>query len=103
LVEVKPENVVWLESLITIIESAVKNEVYPILRRVDEQEVARTAAENPMFVEDAIRAITNSLNQEEFIHDWIVKCSHEESLHTNEAIAISWKGISNGFRGTYYI
>ena len=103
LVEVKPENVIWLESLIMIIEASVINEVFPILRRVDEQEVARIAAENPMFVEDAIRSITNALNSEEFIYDWIVKCSHEESLHTNEAIAISWKGIENGFRGTYYI
>lgn len=103
LVEVKPENVIWLETLIDIIESAVKNKVYPILRRIDEQEVAKTAAENPMFVEDAIRSITNSLNNIGTIHDWIVKCSHEESLHTNEAIAISWKGIPNGFRGTYYI
>lgn len=103
LVEVKPENRVWLEELIFLVELAVKNEVYPILRRMDEQEVARLAAENPMFVEDAIRQIIHFLNMDKGIYDWVVKCSHEESLHMNEAIAKAWKGIPNGFRGTYFL
>jgi GTP cyclohydrolase IB len=103
LVEIKPGNIVWLENLIELIENVVVNRVYPILRRVDEQDVAKTAAENPMFVEDSIREISYALNQQELIYDWIVKCSHEESLHMNEAIAKSWKGIPNGFRSTYYL
>ena len=103
LVEVKEGNVIWLETLIDLIETAVSNKVYPILRRIDEQEVARIAGENPQFVEDSIRRICNALNQQELIHDWIVKCSHEESLHQNNAIAISWKGVEKGFRGTYYL
>jgi len=103
LVEVKPENRIWLEELIELVESSVINRVYPILRRVDEQEVARIAGVNPMFVEDAIREISCRLNQNELIYDWIIKCSHEESLHMNEAIAKAWKGIPNGFRSTYYL
>lgn len=103
LVEIKPGNIVWLENLIEFIENVVVNRVYPILRRVDEQYVAKTAALNPMFVEDAIREISYTLNQQETIYDWIVKCSHEESLHMNEAIAKSWKGIPDGFRSTYYL
>lgn len=103
LVEVKPENTVWLEQLIELVENAVSNKVYPILRRMDEQEVARVAAENPQFVEDSIRRICNSLNQQEFIYDYIVKCYHEESLHTSNAIATCWKGVPNGFRGTYFL
>jgi len=103
LVEVKPENIIWLESLIELIENSVSNKVYPILRRMDEQEVARVAAENPQFVEDSIRRICSSLNKESNIYDFIIKCSHEESLHMNNAIAISWKNVPNGFRGTYYL
>jgi len=103
LVEVKPENVIWLETLIELIENSVSNRVYPLLRRMDEQIVAKIAAENPQFVEDSIRRICNSLNQEESIHDYIVKCYHEESLHTSNAIAIAWKGIDKGFRGTHYL
>ena len=37
------------------------------------------------------------------LRDWIVKCSHEESIHTSEAIAINWKGIPNGFDGRRFI
>lgn len=106
LVEVKPENIIWLEELIQLVETAVTNEVYPILRRMDEQEVARIAAQNPMFVEDAIREIVSILNGKfgkEMIFDWIVKCSHEESLHANEAIAKCWKGVPNGFDGRYFL
>jgi GTP cyclohydrolase I len=103
LVEVKPENVIWLETLIELVENAVSNRVYPLLRRMDEQIVAKIAAENPQFVEDSIRRICNALNQEEFIYDYILKCSHEESIHTSNAIATAWKGVPAGFRGTYYL
>lgn len=102
LVEVKPENVVWLEMLIEIIESSVSNKVFPILKRVDEQEVAKIAANNPQFVEDSIRRICNSLEKQKFIHDYIVKCCHEESLHTSNAIATAWKGIEGGFDGSHF-
>ena len=37
------------------------------------------------------------------IKDWLVKCSHEESIHTSEAIAVCYKGIENGFNTKYYI
>jgi len=103
LVEVKPENIIWLETLIEIIENSVSNKVYPILRRMDEQEVAKIAFENPQFVEDSIRRICYALNLETQIYDYILTCSHEESLHTSNAIARAWKGISGGFVGTYYL
>lgn len=103
LTEVDLPNIIWLEDIIDVVEKAVKNTPTPILRRVDEQEFARRAAENPMFVEDAIRYISQGLNNEKYIKDWIVKCTHEESIHTHEAIAINWKGIPNGFTGLYFL
>lgn len=103
LVEIKNNGIMWIESLIEIIESSVKTYTLPILRRIDEQEMAKIAAQNPMFVEDSIRRIVNSLNKEDLIHDWILKCTHEESIHISNAIAICWKGIEGGFRSTYYL
>jgi GTP cyclohydrolase I len=94
---------VWLEDIIESVESELKTLPYPVIKRVDEQEIARVAAENPMFVEDAIRSISNSLNKMDGIYDWLVKCSHEESIHTSEAIAINWKGIPGGFNGRRYL
>lgn len=103
LVEVKEPNYVWLENIIEVVESKIKTLPYPVIKRVDEQEIARVAAKNPLFVEDAIRLISESLNEMSTLYDWIVKCRHEESIHTSEAIAVNWKGITDGFNGRRYL
>lgn len=103
LIEVDLPNIVWLEDIIQLVEKAVKNVPIPILRRADEQELARVAEKNPMFVEDAIRYISEALNNKENVKDWIVKCTHEESIHTHEAIAINWKGIPSGLNGLKFL
>jgi GTP cyclohydrolase I len=103
LVEVEEPNYVWLEDIIECVENEIKTLPYPIIKRTDEQAIAAVAAENPMFVEDAIRLISNALNQKPEIKDWIIKCTHEESIHTSEAIAINWKGVRGGFNGARYL
>lgn len=103
LVETQEPHYVWLEDIIEAVERDIKTLPYPIIKREDEQEIARIAARNPMFVEDAIRCVSNALNCREDIFDWIVKCTHEESIHTSEAIAVNWKGIPNGFNGRRFI
>lgn len=102
LIECDPKNYIWLEDLIEATEQNIKTLPYPIIKRIDEQEIARIAAENPMFVEDAIRLISKSLDEMPIL-DWIVKCSHEESIHTSEAISVNWKGIFGGFDGGRYL
>lgn len=103
LVEVIDPNYVWLEDIIETVESGIKTIPYPIIKRVDEQEIARVASNNAMFVEDAIRIISKNLNERNDFYDWIVKCIHEESIHTSEAIAINFKGVPNGFDERYYL
>lgn len=103
LVETKEPHYVWLEDIIEAVENEIKTLPYPIIKREDEQEIARIASLFPMFVEDAIRLISDVLDKREDIYDWIVKCTHEESIHTSEAIAINYKGIDGGFDGHYYL
>lgn len=103
LVEVIPPHVVWLEDIIDIVEKSIKTLPYPIVQRLDEQEIARIASENPLFVEDAIRRIAAGLSADENIFDWLVKCTHQELIHTSDAIAICWRGLEDGFDGTYYL
>ena len=102
-VEVNDNEYVWLENIIEAVEQNLVTLPYPVIKRVDEQEIARIAAENPMFVEDAIRRISYVLNENSQLYDWIVKCVHEESIHTSEAIAINWKGMPGGFNGRRYL
>lgn len=94
---------IWLEDIIEAVESRIITLPYPIIKREDEQEIARVAAENPMFVEDSIRIISDVLENMECIKDYIIKCSHEESIHTSEAIAINYKGIPGGFAARRYV
>jgi len=104
LIEGKGEpHYIWLEDVIEAVETKIRTLPYPVIKRVDEQEIARIAAENPMFVEDAIRLISEALDDMPSVADWIVKCSHEESIHTSEAIAINWKGMPMGFDGRRYL
>jgi len=102
MIEGENDSYIWLEDIIESVERAIKTIPYPIIKRVDEQEIARIAAENPIFVEDAIRQISVELDVLP-THDWIVKCSHEESIHTSEAIAINYKGCMNGFDYKFFL
>jgi GTP cyclohydrolase IB len=102
LVEAEKGAYIWLEDVIDCVEKGIKTLPYPIIKRVDEQAIAEIAAKNPIFVEDAIRQISVELNLLP-AYDWIVKCSHEESIHTSEAIAVNWKGITNGFDYKFFL
>jgi GTP cyclohydrolase I len=83
--------------LINELEDIVANKMYPIIKRVDEREIAVRALENTFFVEDIIRKVTKKLNDITVIKDWIVKCVHEDSIHQHDVFAIAYKGINNGF------
>lgn len=103
LVQGDEHHYIWLEDIVERVERVIKTIPYPIIKREDEQEIARIAAENPIFVEDAIRSISEELDSMKGVIDWIVKCIHEESIHTSEAIAVNWKGVDGGFDYRYYL
>jgi len=88
---------IWLEDIIDVVLQVIKTQPYPIIKRIDEQEISRIASQNPLFVEDAIRLISNEIDKMVGVIDWCIKCTHEESIHMHNAIAITWKGIDNGF------
>jgi len=83
--------------LISKFEDIVVNKMYPIIRRMDEQKIAITASKNTFFVEDIIRRAIHKLNSIDNIEDWIVKCCHEDSIHSHNVVAIAYKGIDHGF------
>jgi len=103
LLETHPRAYVWLEDIIDLVENAVHTIPYPIIKRNDEKWIAGLAKIHPQFVEDSIREISHRLDYQKDIVDWFVKCTHEESIHTSNAIAINWRGKRNGFDETTYI
>ncbi|MGK7296409.1 MAG: GTP cyclohydrolase FolE2 [Candidatus Wenzhouxiangella sp. M2_3B_020] len=85
------------EDLIDLIEDALKTPVQTAVKREDEQEFARLNGQNLMFCEDAGRRVQRALESDERILDYWARCSHFESLHPHDAVAIVTKGVENGY------
>ena len=81
-----------------MIEDALQTPVQTAVKREDEQEFARLNGHNLMFCEDAARRVQNALNNNEaFYNDFWVRIEHLESLHAHDAVAITTKGLTNGY------
>ena len=92
-VEVRMTRFVWIEDLIALVESCGSAPVYSLLKREDEKAVTEQAYDNPMFVEDIVRAVTVKLQQIEEISWFRVECENFESIHKHSAYAqVEWDG-----------
>ena len=58
----------------------------------DEQAFAELNAANPMFVEDAARLFADRLLADTRIGDFRIVASHQESLHSHDAVSILTEG-----------
>ena len=85
-------------ALIDAIEDALKTPVQAAVKRADEQEFARLNGQNLMFCEDAARRLKHALNQLGDFDDFWLRVNHYESLHAHDAVAVTAKGISGGYR-----
>jgi GTP cyclohydrolase I len=92
-VEVLPnQSCLWFEDLIDLCRSAVATETQVMVKREDEQAFAELNAANPIFVEDAARLFCAALQSEERIGDFRVVASHQESLHSHDAVSVLTEG-----------
>jgi GTP cyclohydrolase I len=81
-----------LEDLIELARSAVVTETQVMVKREDEQAFAELNAANPIFVEDAARLFCEALRSDARIGDFRVMASHQESLHSHDAISLLTEG-----------
>ena len=79
---------IWLEDLITWVEECASCQVYSLLKREDEKAVTEQAYDNPMFVEDMVRAVTEKLRSEPTINWFKIQCENFESIHNHSAYAM---------------
>ena len=63
-----------------------------MVKREDEQAFAELNAANPIFVEDAARLFCQELQADARIGDFRVIASHQESLHSHDAVSILVEG-----------
>ncbi len=82
----------WFEDLIDHCRNAVPTETQVMVKREDEQAFAELNASNPIFVEDAARLFCQELTTDDRIRDFRVMASHQESLHSHDAVSILTHG-----------
>lgn len=87
-----------IRKFIKTIEDAVYTLPYQVIKRVDEQEIAKRSWSYTQFVEDSSRNIGLTLKKLDLIKDWVVVVNHEESIHQHNASAILYKGVKGGLR-----
>ncbi len=90
-VELKGEGV-WFEDLIEMARTGVPTETQVMVKREDEQAFAELNAANPIFVEDAARLFAEQLQANEGVGDFRVMASHQESLHSHDAVSLLTEG-----------
>ncbi len=78
---------IWIEDIIDLTESCASCDVYSILKRPDERYVTEKAYENPMFVEDIVREVSERLMADENITWFTVESENFESIHNHSAYA----------------
>ncbi len=86
------QDVLWFEDLIDRARAAVPTETQVMVKREDEQAFAELNAANPIFVEDAARLFTEQLHLDVRISDFRVIASHQESLHSHDAVSVLTEG-----------
>lgn len=78
-----------LTDLLDLAESAASAPVYPLLKRPDERFVTMQAYDNPVFVEDMARTVTERLRTDDRVLAFRVHASNDESIHDHAAYAMT--------------
>ena len=86
------EKFFWIEDIITLIESSASSELYTLLKREDEKHVTEAAYDNPKFVEDLVREVTQKLEAHHSFRWFRVEVEAEESIHNHSAYAYVERG-----------
>ena len=87
-ISVEVNDIVWIEDLQEICEKALKTETQVIVKREDEMAFAELNGSYLKFVEDAARLLYEQLSEDDRVKDFRVICSHQESLHSHDAVSV---------------
>jgi GTP cyclohydrolase I len=88
------DDLVWIEDVVDACREALLTETLVFCKREDEQAFAELNGSQPKFVEDAIRLLADKVNEINGVTDYKIICSHQESLHNHNAVAVITKGVN---------
>jgi GTP cyclohydrolase I len=90
------KNSVWIEDVISLVESSASSELYSLLKRQDEKAVTERAYDNPVFVEDLVRNVVLRLRAHPDVTWFNVEAENFESIHNHNAYACIWSHRRTG-------
>ena len=76
-----PNNTLWIEDVIPLVEAQASAPTFPLLKRPDERFVTEMGYNNAKFSEDIARDVQLSLESRKEILEWSLKVENEESIH----------------------
>jgi GTP cyclohydrolase IB len=99
-VQVRADDFLWIEDVISAVESCASAPLYALLKREDEKFVTEQAYDNPKFVEDMVRDTVIALRELEGVSSLQVNASNHESIHNHAAFGfIRWSRDSESGSG----
>jgi GTP cyclohydrolase I len=78
----------WIEQLVELVEQGASTQVFAVLKRPDEKWVTEAAYDNPKFVEDIVRDLARTLENDPRITWYEVNSENFESIHNHNAYAM---------------
>ena len=87
-ISIEFDKMVWIEELQEMWDRALNTETQVVVKREDEMAFAELNGSYLKFVEDAARLLYEQLITDKRIKDFRVICSHQESLHSHDAISV---------------
>ena len=87
-ISIKFKDIVWIEDLQELCQRALNTETQVVVKREDEMGFAELNGSYLKFVEDATRLLYEQLQEDKRVLDFRVICSHQESLHSHDAISV---------------
>lgn len=100
-VEIHPDRELSMLELRDMCIHGLGTETQVMVKREDEQAFAELNGAKIKFVEDAARLLYEQLAEDSRIIDFRIVCSHFESLHSHDAVAVLCRGVDGGFRAEY--
>ncbi len=99
--EVSPGKALFVEDMKDLCLASLHTETQVMVKREDEQAFAELNGAYSKFVEDAARLVFEQFDHDARVRDFVIACSHLESLHSHDAVSVINKGMPGGLSGDF--
>ena len=99
--EVSPGRALFVEDMKDLCLKGLQTETQVMVKREDEQAFAELNGAYSKFVEDAARVVYEQFDADARVRDFVIACSHLESLHSHDAVSVINKGMPSGLSADF--